>query len=211
MLVPYDLTAETMRSLGPGTEAKSYPEARHELFHETNREDVYARPLRLRQPKPRDPAGQSPIQPFISSSGSGGLLVEGGRTRPTTVTYGEGRDRTGDTTIFSRVLYQLSYLAKEGQAIGNRRSATLGAGPKRVRETRAKERAPITPGPRFTRSGLAGRSVPRYLTVRVAVPFLPLAVAVMVALPLAFLAALTVMVLLAVLPAGTVTLIDFGR
>ena len=25
---------------------------------------------------------------------------------------GEGRDRTGDTTIFSRVLYQLSYLAK---------------------------------------------------------------------------------------------------
>ncbi len=25
---------------------------------------------------------------------------------------GEGRDRTGDTTVFSRVLYQLSYLAK---------------------------------------------------------------------------------------------------
>ena len=25
---------------------------------------------------------------------------------------GEGRNRTGDTTIFSRVLYQLSYLAK---------------------------------------------------------------------------------------------------
>jgi hypothetical protein len=24
---------------------------------------------------------------------------------------GEGRDRTGDTTVFSRVLYQLSYLA----------------------------------------------------------------------------------------------------
>jgi hypothetical protein len=24
---------------------------------------------------------------------------------------GEGRNRTGDTTIFSRVLYQLSYLA----------------------------------------------------------------------------------------------------
>ncbi len=27
--------------------------------------------------------------------------------------YGEGRNRTGDTTIFSRVLYQLSYLADE--------------------------------------------------------------------------------------------------
>ena len=25
---------------------------------------------------------------------------------------GEGQDRTGDTTIFSRVLYQLSYLAE---------------------------------------------------------------------------------------------------
>jgi hypothetical protein len=27
--------------------------------------------------------------------------------------YGEGQNRTGDTTIFSRVLYQLSYLADE--------------------------------------------------------------------------------------------------
>src|SRR5437764_1446690 len=27
------------------------------------------------------------------------------------VSYGEGRNRTGDTTVFSRVLYQLSYLA----------------------------------------------------------------------------------------------------
>jgi hypothetical protein len=26
--------------------------------------------------------------------------------------YGEGRNRTGDTTVFSRVLYQLSYLAR---------------------------------------------------------------------------------------------------
>jgi hypothetical protein len=25
--------------------------------------------------------------------------------------YGEGRNRTGDTTVFSRVLYRLSYLA----------------------------------------------------------------------------------------------------
>ena len=28
---------------------------------------------------------------------------------------GEGRNRTGDTTVFSRVLYQLSYLAKAAQ------------------------------------------------------------------------------------------------
>ena len=28
------------------------------------------------------------------------------------VLNGEGRNRTGDTTIFSRVLYQLSYLAE---------------------------------------------------------------------------------------------------
>jgi hypothetical protein len=26
--------------------------------------------------------------------------------------YGEGRNRTGDTTVFSRVLYRLSYLAE---------------------------------------------------------------------------------------------------
>ena len=30
----------------------------------------------------------------------------------TSVGSGEGRNRTGDTTIFSRVLYQLSYLAR---------------------------------------------------------------------------------------------------
>jgi hypothetical protein len=29
---------------------------------------------------------------------------------------GEGRNRTGDTTVFSRVLYQLSYLALRGQS-----------------------------------------------------------------------------------------------
>jgi hypothetical protein len=28
---------------------------------------------------------------------------------------GEGRNRTGDTTVFSRVLYQLSYLAATDQ------------------------------------------------------------------------------------------------
>ena len=33
--------------------------------------------------------------------------------------YGaEGQDRTGDTAIFSRVLYQLSYLAGAGKASG---------------------------------------------------------------------------------------------
>ncbi len=33
-------------------------------------------------------------------------------------TDGETRTRTGDTTIFSRVLYQLSYLARMGNARG---------------------------------------------------------------------------------------------
>ena len=32
---------------------------------------------------------------------------------------GEGRNRTGDTTIFSRVLYQLSYLAAPGDGSGD--------------------------------------------------------------------------------------------
>ena len=34
---------------------------------------------------------------------------------------GEGRNRTGDTTIFSRVLYQLSYLAARGARRADRR------------------------------------------------------------------------------------------
>ncbi len=29
---------------------------------------------------------------------------------------GEGRNRTGDTTVFSRVLYQLSYLARRAES-----------------------------------------------------------------------------------------------
>lgn len=42
MLVPFDLTREVVESLaGPNTEMKSYEEARHELFHETNRDEVY--------------------------------------------------------------------------------------------------------------------------------------------------------------------------
>jgi hypothetical protein len=39
-------------------------------------------------------------QPSVTSNGS--WKPRGG---------GEGRNRTGDTTVFSRVLYQLSYLA----------------------------------------------------------------------------------------------------
>jgi hypothetical protein len=35
------------------------------------------------------------------------------RCLETTVLSGQGRNRTADTTIFSRVLYQLSYLAKK--------------------------------------------------------------------------------------------------
>ena len=30
---------------------------------------------------------------------------------------GEGRNRTGDTTVFSRVLYRLSYLALRGDSL----------------------------------------------------------------------------------------------
>ena len=40
--------------------------------------------------------------------------TEKGPADPSSVAFAgaEGRDRTGDTTIFSRVLYQLSYLGK---------------------------------------------------------------------------------------------------
>ena len=39
------------------------------------------------------------------------LADQGGQKSPIAGIYGEGRSRTADTTIFSRVLYQLSYLA----------------------------------------------------------------------------------------------------
>jgi hypothetical protein len=35
---------------------------------------------------------------------------------------GEGRNRTGDTTVFSRVLYQLSYLARRRSVAGSARA-----------------------------------------------------------------------------------------
>ena len=39
---PFDLTAEVMENLaGPNTEKHPYEEARHELFHETNKDEVY--------------------------------------------------------------------------------------------------------------------------------------------------------------------------
>lgn len=42
MLVPFDPTAEVIENLaGPNTEKHPYEEARHELFHETNKDEVY--------------------------------------------------------------------------------------------------------------------------------------------------------------------------
>ena len=38
---------------------------------------------------------------------------------------GEGRNRTGDTTIFSRVLYQLSYLAARAGMVARSRQLQL--------------------------------------------------------------------------------------
>ena len=41
------------------------------------------------------------------------------RTADRTDLNGEGQNRTGDTTIFSRVLYQLSYLAGSAQRLAS--------------------------------------------------------------------------------------------
>ena len=50
---------------------------------------------------------------------------------PGTADDGEGRTRTGDTPVFSRVLYQLSYLAAAGQCsvAGEPASAESDGGP----------------------------------------------------------------------------------
>ena len=57
----------------------------------------------------------SPAQSRVESlySSSVAKTVEGRRRAPSACMplHGEGRNRTGDTTVFSRVLYQLSYLA----------------------------------------------------------------------------------------------------
>jgi hypothetical protein len=41
---------------------------------------------------------------------------------------GEGRNRTGDTTVFSRVLYQLSYLARAGRQFSRELERGSGGG-----------------------------------------------------------------------------------
>jgi hypothetical protein len=50
--------------------------------------------------------GETRTRTISEALPSGGPRFEAGRA-----IYGETRTRTGDTTIFSRVLYQLSYLA----------------------------------------------------------------------------------------------------
>ena len=49
---------------------------------------------------------------------------------------GEGRTRTGDTPVFSRVLYQLSYLAAGGASLARRRAKGREALDERVDEIR---------------------------------------------------------------------------
>jgi hypothetical protein len=48
------------------------------------------------------------------------------RRQPAVSKHGQGRNRTTDTTIFSRVLYQLSYLAE------NKNARPSGSGGRRV-------------------------------------------------------------------------------
>jgi hypothetical protein len=62
------------------------------------------------------------VQTSKAALGIGGLkpIPRGGKSRQKSRLSddGEGRNRTGDTTIFSRVLYQLSYLAREARGCG---------------------------------------------------------------------------------------------
>ena len=58
-------------------------------------------------------AACAPRSPQVDHEKSSSDRAAGRRAdeTPATERNGEGRNRTGDTTIFSRVLYQLSYLA----------------------------------------------------------------------------------------------------
>src|SRR5205085_10856414 len=59
-------------------------------------------------------------------------LISGARTSRGPATSGETRNRTGDTTVFSRVLYRLSYLAEWGDASSPPRGAMLAAWRRRL-------------------------------------------------------------------------------
>ena len=61
------------------------------------------------------------------------------------VANGEGRNRTGDTTIFSRVLYQLSYLAARPDGSETRsRPQRAHRGPREDSARRADRPSPAT-------------------------------------------------------------------
>jgi hypothetical protein len=71
-----------------------------------------------------DVAGSIPDEPGVARAGiEPDASLEGERRRrfdPGRAGSGEGRNRTGDTTIFSRVLYRLSYLARQRDGSGGR-------------------------------------------------------------------------------------------
>src|SRR3954467_15340466 len=65
-------------------------------------------------PRPTTPATPAPPTPPATAPCNAGTpngVGSAGRRKSAIEADGEGQDRTGDTTIFSRVLYQLSYLA----------------------------------------------------------------------------------------------------
>jgi hypothetical protein len=59
-----------------------------------------------------DARGLANFAPDLVAKATGETVTESGLDRS-----GEGRNRTGDTTVFSRVLYQLSYLARRGDSL----------------------------------------------------------------------------------------------
>src|SRR5213080_3602131 len=81
--------------------AQSSPRRGSARAHEVGDEALWRGDARRSAAKPRGVRG---IEPAARAQ----------RVRAPGV-HGEGRNRTGDTTVFSRVLYQLSYLAERPQ------------------------------------------------------------------------------------------------
>jgi hypothetical protein len=79
------------------------------------RSAISSRPGGTRTPNPRF---WRPVL-YHLSYGPGSLLPE-----RFSAIHGQGRNRTADTTIFSRVLYQLSYLAPTGRRASNENRPT---------------------------------------------------------------------------------------
>ena len=111
---------------------------------------------------PRAPPRHSPVHPLAKLH----KMERGRQRRPLLAgeraSSGEGRNRTGDTTVFSRVLYRLSYLARTRSVAPDAAGPSPEYGSPRVPSRSSPETArfPAAPKKPRTREGSRWKSGP---------------------------------------------------